>query len=403
VKFPSSPTLLAISIAAAVPSISSAVQLEDYLIANSSYEEAYLDGSFSANDAPSADQVAYSYSLKADYDRTFSTLPRSWTYSVAATAQGSRGSSENPTDEEGNILDDSESDYGLLARGTIDTYFHDSKYPQAFWFGQGTYQTRDSSPDDDISVDVGLGYGRVYNATPLAKVLRIVEELNEEGLLTGPIPDAIMIEAAEIVDRESEFRSKYGDDEYRRQFYAAIEAALARSEAVLDGKLGALGALTMDEILEEEPISVRKHGWVARVGAGFQASDLSGLSDNDPKLLFSYEYAKPYGYRGQFINLLRYEPIFGDSTVQQISNEMSYTHEVSDRVDWENSWKMTYRDGEDADGEDVSATIHSLVSSYSYFLTNRLTFSVSLTATDDDRVSGGPILDLLSRFKYRLK
>ena len=397
-------SLLTTAVLAASTSVS-AVQLEDYLIANSSYEEAYLDGNFSASDVPANEQVAYNYSIAADYDKTFSTLPRSWSYSVAGFATGARNGSKNPVDADGNPVDDSSSDFGVTARGTIDTYFHESAYPQAFWFGQGEYETRDSSDDDDVSLTLGLGYGRVYNATPLAKVIRIVEELNEEGVFSGPIPDAVLIEAAEIVDREDEFKSKYGADEYRRQYYAAIEAALARSGAFADGKLGALGALTMDEVLEDEPISVRKHGWVVRAGAGFQASDLSGLSDNDPKLLLSWEYAKPYGYKGQFINLLSFEPVFGDNTVTVISNEMSYTHELSDRIDWINSWNLSYIDGEAGDGTDVSSTNHTLVSSYNYFLTNRLNFNAKLTATQSD--NGGdnddPSLDFSTGFTYRLK
>ncbi len=397
-------SIIATALAAASGS-AQAVQLSDYLIANSSYDEAFLDGNFSASDTPANEQVAYNYSLSADYDKTFSTLPRSWNYRVAGFATGARSAAENPVDAEGNPIDDTSSDYGVSARGTIDTYFHQSAYPKAFWFGQGEYETRESSEDDDISLTLGLGYGRVYNATPLAKVIRIVEELNEEGVFSGPIPDAVMIEAAEIVDREDEFISRYGADEYRRQYYAAIEAALARSGAFTDGKLGALGALTMDEVLEDEPISVRRHGWVVRAGAGFQASDLSGLSDNDPRLLLSWEYAKPYGYKGQFINLLSFEPVFGDNTVTVINNEMSYTHELSDRIDWINSWNVSYIDGENGDGIDVSSTNHTLVSSYNYFLTNRLNFNARLTATQSD--NGGdmddPSLDFSTGFTYRLK
>lgn len=399
-------SLVAIAVTAASSS-ASAVQLEDYLIANSSYEEAFLDGNFSASDVPTNEQVAYNYALSADYEKTFSTLPRSWTYNVAGFANGARSGSENPVDAMGNVIDDTSSDFGFTARGNLDNYFHKSAYPKAFWFGQGEYETRDSSDDDDISVTVGLGYGRVFNATPLAKVIRIVEELNEEGVFSGPIPDAVMIEAAEIIDREDEFKSKYGADEYRRQFYAAIEAALARSGAFADGKLGALGALTMDQILEDEPISVRRHGWVVRAGAGFQASDLSGLSDNDPKLLFSWEYAKPFGYKGQFINLLSYEPVFGDNTVQVIANRMSYTHELSDRIDWINSWDVTLIDGDVDGAADVSSVTHTLISSYKYFLTNRLNFTARLTATQTDADTGtiadDPSLDFSTGFSYRLK
>lgn len=425
-------TALAVAIAG-TPVLAGAVQLEDYLVANSSYEEAFFNASLNAGDGARNEQTSYDFNLNSRFQKTFSTLPRSWSYTLAAFADAKQFGT-TPTqrveDEDGNpILDgndeeqfidlpDSSDDYGISAEGTIDTYFVNSSYPQAFWFGQGRFETLDSAEDDDVSATVGLGYGRVYNATPLAKIIRIVEELNEEGLLTGPIPDSVALEAAEIIDREEEFISKYGQSEYRRDYYAAIEAALARSGAIRDGKLGALGALTMDEILEDEPISVRKHGWTVRLGAGYQASDLGGLASNDPKLLFQWEYAKPRGYKGQFINLLTYEPVFGNETTQVVRNAMSYTHEMSDRIDWVNTWAVTFRDGTTREDTKQESLSHQLTSSYLYHLNNRLDYDVTLNISQTDfdpnpasdpedstqpYPGDDPTIALTMGFKYRLK
>ena len=241
-------------------------------------------------------------------------------------------------------------------------------------------------------------------------VIRIVEELEEEGLLTGPIPDAVALETAEIIDRIDEFRSRFGEDDYRPEYYAAIETALARSDALLDGKFGALGALTVDKVLEDEPISTRKHGWVVRLGAGFQASDVSGLTENDPKLLFQWEYTKPFGYRGQFINTLGYEPIFGDNTINRVTNDMSYTYEVSDRTDWVNTWSFDYLSGDNELGQNEEVTSNIFNSRYSLDLGNSLDYfiGVRLSQTDIDpnepnSFGDDPEIRLESGFKYRLK
>jgi hypothetical protein len=427
-KINTSKTLIAVAIGC-TPVLASALTLEDYLVANSAYDEANLQGNFTAiepaGDADN-DRLGYSYSLSADYEKTFSTLPRSWSYDIVLDANGNKSTNKTSTatrtlvDATGvPILDangeeqletitvdnPSTNDWGVRASGVIDTYFHESAYPKAFWFGKGQFESRDSQPEDSVSATIGLGYGRVYDATPLAKVIRIVEELNAEGLLTGPIPDSIALEAAEIIQREDEFESKFGSDDYRPDFYAAIESALARSGSLRDGKLGALGAITMDDVLVDEPISVRKHGWVVRAGAGFQASDLSGIADNDPKLLFEWEYAKPYGYKGQFINSLTYEPVFGDNTIQVVSNEMSYTHEVSDTIDWTNSWRMTF-----SDSETTETTIHNLSTRYSFDVGSSLDYFIglNLTQTDTDpnepgSIGDDPEINLTSGFNYRLK
>lgn len=405
-------TLIALAVGGVSVSVN-ALTLEDYLVANSAYDEANLFGSFNATEPAGDDpnqRIGYDYNLAADYQKTFSTLPRSWSYDVILDATGRRSTEKTNTvvDDTGaptTVDNPSVSDWGISATGVIDTYFHQSAYPKAFWFGKGQFESRDSQPDDAVSATIGIGYGRVYDATPLAKVIRIVEELNSEGLLTGPIPDSIALETAEIIQRENEFKSKFGADEYRPDFYAAIEAALARSGSLRDGKVGALGAITMDDVLVDEPISVRKHGWVVRLGAGFQASDLSGIADNDPKLLVEWEYAKPYGYKGQFINSLTYEPVFGDNTIQVISNEMSYTHEVSDTIDWTNSWRMTF-----SDDDTTETTTHVLNTRYAFDLGSSLDYFVGLNLTQSDTdpneansIGDDPEIRLTSGFNYRLK
>lgn len=410
-------TLIAIAVAAA-PLAANALSLEDYLVANSSYDEAYVSGSLTAIEPAGDDeneQIGYNYSIDADYQKVFSTLPRSWSYTAGLNARGNKPSSKTTAITDENdvttaVPTTSTEDWQVNLEGVIDTYFHQSQYPKAFWFGQGSFRHQDSLPDDDISATVGLGYGRVYNATPLAKVIRIVEELNEEGLLTGPIPDSVALETAEIIDRLEEFKSRFGADDYKPDYYAAIESALARSGALRDGKLGALGALTADEVLEDEPISTRKHGWVVRLGAGFQASDVSGLSDNDPKLLAQWEYAKPYGYKGQFINLFTFEPVFGDETITNFRNDMSYTHEVTDMIDWINTWTMTYSDGEDDDGNALETTNHALSSRYSFDLGNSLDYFIELRLDQTDidpnlpeSIGDSPEINFASGFNYRLK
>ena len=92
-------TLLAVAVAA-TPLMASAVQLEDYLVANSSYEDAFVSGTLNAIE-PAGDsddeQIGYTYFIAADYQKVFSTLPRSWSYLVGFNANGNRPNTQTET------------------------------------------------------------------------------------------------------------------------------------------------------------------------------------------------------------------------------------------------------------------------------------------------------------------
>ena len=82
-----------------------------------------------------------------------------------------------------------------------------------------------------------------------------------------------------------------------------MELIIIKSGALVVESLSAFAIVKLDEDLFDEPISARRHGWLVRAAAGFQSSDFSGLPDNDPKLTFQPEYAKPFGLRDQFVVL----------------------------------------------------------------------------------------------------
>jgi len=139
-------TIVALAIGS-VPMMANALSLEDYTVANSAYDEAYISGTLNANepagDGPN-DRLGYNYSLIADYEKNFSTLPRSWSYGLTLDAGGSKSDQKTSVvtgvDATGaptttTVANDSTNDWGIRADGVIDTYFHESAYPKAFWFG----------------------------------------------------------------------------------------------------------------------------------------------------------------------------------------------------------------------------------------------------------------------------
>ncbi len=77
-----------------------------------------------------------------------------------------------------------------------------------------------------------------------------------------------------------------------------MESRIIESGALVGESLSALATVKMDEVLFDEPISARRHDWLLHSGAGIQFGDFSGLTDNDPKVTFQLEYAKPYRLKG---------------------------------------------------------------------------------------------------------
>lgn len=373
-----------------------AVELTDFTDPDTTYDEAYVDFTADANDG-NQDQVSYDALLNGFYNRQESTRDRVLNYRFDANYDASRGPNSD---------DETQDDYGAGFSITADTYFSESN-ERLFWFGAADYAFQDSAEDDNAGFTIGIGYGRVWNATALAKALRIQQSLQEYGQLNGELDDEATLEIAALIARENEYRAQEGLDTYRGVWYSDMEQILSREGVLAEDTLSALGVVEMDDVLFDEPISARRHGWLVRAGVGMQLSDFSGVVDSDPKLRFELEYAKPYGLTGQLLETAVYEPVFGDDTVHRLSNRLSYTYEISDRIDWLNAWDLSFQQADDDD--DTRFTSNQLTSTFLYHLTNQLDLGLTLAATDidtrpdttngDDEVEKSAVIGM----RYRLK
>lgn len=98
------------------------------------------------------------------------------------------------------------------------------------------------------------------------------------------------------------------------------------------------------------------------------------------KLTFQLEYAKPYGLKGQLIDTATYELVFGENTIHSLSNRLSYTYEMSDRIDWVNTLDMLVQQ---ADSSDSARFIsNTATTSFNFHLTNKLDLALSLSVVD---------------------
>lgn len=373
-----------------------AVEMTDYKFVDSYFDESYVGAQFDLKDG-NQDQMSYNGTFTGDYKAKFSTLPYAWDIDMDAQADISRGSNSD---------DEKDESYQINATGHFDSYFE--KYENVFVYGMGDLGYRklpgiDDADDPYIAAGAGIGYGRIYDATPLAKTLRITEDLKKYNLI-GDLSDEGYIKVAQIIDKEAEFVSKYGVSEYKKFWFQAIEDQL-RSSGALTGELGAFGIVRMQEILFEERVSARYHGWLVRAGVGKIFSNYDGESE-DPTLDLEFEYGLPIGYKAQFYDKAKYSTLLNDDTGHVFENRMSYTYEISDRIDWENNWNFQYTKPSDSALEDVMT--NTLASTFRYYIANRLSFDTTLSFKNvEDNIDNNGNDDWETRVmmgvSYRLK
>lgn len=376
----------ATSTASAVPAIT------DYQQATSAYEDAYISGNFNASSG-NQEQSSYDLDLSLDYEKVFSSPNRNTKLDFNGTGSASKGSTSGA---------ESTNTYQALGSATVDNYFRPGS-KAGFWYGKGEVGVKKGQESPFTKATVGLGYGRVVNVTPMARSIRIIEELRENGFLKADPSNAVYLKVAQIIEKEAEYRSKHGAADYEQYWVQDIQSAIESSRMV-KGQLNARAILSAYDVLTQERISTRKNGWLVRAGVGAVITDFDG-EDGKPALELGAEYHKPLSNETQFSNEAIATATLKDGDDGfNFNNAMSLTHELSNKIDWENKWNLSHNESDTAN----DITTNTLSSAFYYSLTNQLDLGVEARLTDvNDRINnnGNDELDksLNIGVKYRLK
>ena len=179
-----------------------------------------LQGSFQWYDGPYADDRTRTISLSAgaDYGLLFSS-PSSG-HRVDATAE-LRGSAAELT---------------FVVRGDGDL--------KTFWtndvFGLGAFGVDASDESLELDLTAGLGTGRFRDVTPMAKAVRIQNELLDLGILLAPLESGSLLALAQILGDAA------STDEER---IVALAERLTSTGLVSNDDLGVRGLLAIEEII----------------------------------------------------------------------------------------------------------------------------------------------------------
>lgn len=375
------------------------VSLYDYSQTDSQYEDAYIAGNLTAkNNANQTDKnsgkkmdASYDVLLDTSYDKVYSSADSNTSF--AANANASIKDSGVPGS-------DVQDNWGIDAKATYDQYFTPGSNG-AFWFGEGdiafTQKTGDNYggfKNPKANVTGGLGYGRVVNVTPMAQAIRVVEGLIESGVLQNTPSPAVYKKIATVVSKKSEYKSKYGAS-YAQNWIKDVEAAIGQN-------LGARGALKMYDVLENENISARRYGWNVRAGLGASLSTFSGINKKiRPTLKAGANYYYPVGLQTQFSNEATFSTVLDDNdNTYTVNNNMGLTYEMSDRVDWINSWKIGYVNQGDND-----LVNNNLQTTFAYDVSNAMTLNTSLALAHQSLNGNNSDVDAVftTGIKYKLK
>jgi hypothetical protein len=357
----------------AIPVSASAIQLTDYTFPDTFYQEAYATGRFNLNSG-NQPQTSYNGGVQLDYNVDYNTLPQTFHFDVKGALDFEKDTQETPG------KDDSREWYNVDAKTNFDQYYKDTNFLGygSVNFGYRKQRGQDDADDPYIKFGVGVGYGRIIVATPLAKAMRVIEDLKKYSVISVEPSDACYLELARMIDKQSEFRSKYGTKDYEQYWYKELEDILNKEGLLKSGHLGVVGVIRMREVLVAEPFPTHygfRHGWIAKVGIGYIASNWNG-DDEDPSLDAQFQYALPINNNLQFVEDFRYSTILGGDVGHQFDNTMSLAYKISDRILWENEWVLSVLLPKDDESEDIySNTLNSV---FRYYISNTVDLNLTL-------------------------
>jgi hypothetical protein len=333
------------------------VRVQDYQVPVSTAQNLRFNGNW---DWLQRDSVLTNSARANLFYRSFySSLPLAWFINVDASGTKNKGS------------------YGhdVLINASFNKYI----WPNADAFGFAEINAAHINTYRQIASDltVGFGYGRYINATALAKAVRIEEHLIREKVIAGYLPRDVMISIANIIERESEFRTLYGDQTYETYWLDAIEDEIKTTDELMDENIGSVGILRMHQVLFNinERVNQRYYGWNVTAGILFPLTRADRSPAGNPNLVAGGRYSLPLSWQFQVNAIARiFTPLdtaFAKSVTSDIG--VDFIYELSNKINFVTNYSIgTFKQ---VNAETIIS--HRLGSSFLFYLENNIYFTVN--------------------------
>lgn len=234
---------------------------------------------------------------------------------------------------------------------------------------------------------LGIGYGRYIKTTPLAKAVRIEDHLLRERIIPDYLPKQTMINIANIIEREDEYKAIYREV-YENAWTADIENEIQKTESVLDESIGALGFQRIRQVLFgiNERVNERFYGWDVTAGLLFVLTNADKSPVGHPNFNIVGQYSLPISWSIQMNSIAQVFTPLDRLAFKDIQSrvKVDFIFELSNRINILSQYIFNYVKREQI----ASNFTHDLNTSFLYYVEN----SIYLTYTlNYNKVKGNPL------------
>ncbi|MDQ3019604.1 MAG: hypothetical protein M3R36_03395 [Bacteroidota bacterium] len=299
------------------------VKITDFNIPVSTAKQMLIGGSY--NWAQTGDSVTTNqFNVNGAFNTFYTSLPFSWDLGLNASLSGK-------------YQDSTRAAYNLAAN--INKYF--TQRTSAFYFAGLTSSYlrqsefgRENRPE--INVLGGLGYGRLVDATAMAKAIRIDEDLKRFAVTTAYMPKTTMQEIARIIDRESQYRTLYKSI-YEYKIIGDILKLIEASGVAGEFVTSSLSYFRIREVLFgiNQFINPRYYGGDIRTGVGYTVLTRNdSLKNPAPTLNLQGRYSYPLDLHQQINFTAGANSPFDSSfaTLIQGTGNVNYSYNLTNRI-----------------------------------------------------------------------
>ncbi len=324
------------------------VKITDFDIETSTAKQLILDGSwnwdqfdYSNRDIPDSltppKTITQVFRVGGLYNQFYSSPSYAWNIGLTGAIFGNNADtiSLNPQYSYNFNADASKyfrKDKGFFVNGAVNSTF--------LW--QQEFLPFDSSKNrPQIDLFAGLGYGRQVNATPLAKAISIDQELKRSGVTTAYLPKQTVLDISYIIDKESEYRTKYKQI-YQAKIIEDIQKMIDAS-GVSNTSKSSLSYFRIESVLFENYegsinyafTNPRYYGGDIRLGVDFTALTRNSIIETpNPSLQARGRYGYPIGLNHQLLGAFQLGTPF-DSAFGKLwtgTGELAYWYNMTNRI-----------------------------------------------------------------------